>query len=141
MTHQYRSIASMSAALALLVSEPSFAREELPKITLDQAYGIAKALTRYPDNLGLDILVPPEENGFYRLVTIPMFPRAEGTGPTLAVNVWTGDVWDIKYCFGRSVPRVDSPAARKLRIAIRTRLGLSAKAYRRLANRRPECLF
>jgi hypothetical protein len=135
-------LATASATFTLFLSGLSLAQGDLPKMTLEEAYDIVKA-TATPaarPYVGIDHLDPVEEDGFYRLMTIPMFPGAEGTGPFLAVNVWTGDVWDIKYCSG-GLRRNDSPDARKLRVAIRKRIGLPEKAYRKLANRRPMCLF
>ncbi len=123
---------------------PSLAGSELPKITLDEAYKIASlALARHPSRADFEMvaLVPAEEDGFYRMTNVPTFPGAEGIGETYGVNVWTGDVWDMQFCPGRSRTRIVSPAARKLQLAIRKRLGLSEKVYRRLANRRPLCQF
>lgn len=52
----------------------------------------------------------------------------------LAVNPWTGDVWDYVTC-----QRITSPAIRKAQAAIRKKLNLSPEAQRRLSAKAPGC--
>lgn len=144
MTSCPRWIAAIFTVAILFASNPSFAADDLPKITVKEAYDmVVAAYSRNgsPTHLSIGVLTPAEKDGFYHVETVPTEPDTEGTGPTLAVNVWTGDVWDIKFCADLPAPHITSRAARKLQLAIKTRLGLSEKAYLKLARRRPECTF
>lgn len=63
-------------------------------------------------------------------------PPAEGGFGFFAVNLWTGDVWDLWSC-----RKLFTPALRRSRAAIKRRFTpAELKQYPRLTRLKPECI-
>jgi len=110
------------------------------RLTLNEAQQLARmALTDQARMLpGLDLEGHNSANfrDFYFFIITWGPPRSEqgGTVDQLAVDETTGDVWSALVCREQK-----SAALMKLQKAIRKRIGLSDRSYRRLRRKGPMC--
>ena len=136
-------IAVITCFLVLLGSAALFAEEAPQKLAPEMATRIAKlALATTPlRGSDIELLIDNWNPDFYQFNITQDHGDLTSNVGDIAVNSWTGDAWDNHFCHGQSRTRIDSAELRSLRHDIRKNLHLSTAECRRLASRRPSCLF
>jgi hypothetical protein len=124
---------SVSDVAATPIDPSSYSGKNGRDLTLEEAHELVKAFQKdhAESGYGLEKYEVKEYLGFQFFQAVPDPQRSR---LHYAVDLKNGEVWDATSC-----EKLTSPSLKKLRNAIRNRIGLKADEYRKLGRPGPFC--